>query len=116
MLYISDTSIIKTVLEALKQNISHLNDDDIEAIMNYYRFNDERLTQYTFEDWHHYESLEEACYFIANSDGYLDSKYYQELSDKQKKQTCANIIESLDYVYLTVGNHVLIKWINDIEE
>ena len=116
MLYISDTSIIKTVLEALKQDISHLNDEDIEAIMNYYRFNDERLTQYTFEDWHHYKSLEEACYFIANSDGYLDSKYYQELSDKQKKQTCANIIESLDYVYLTVGNHVLIKWINDIEE
>lgn len=116
MLYISDTSTIKTVLEALNQDISHLNDDDIEAIMNYYNHNDERLTSYTFEDWHHYESLEEACYVIANSDGYLDSKYYQELSDKQKRTTCANIIESLDYVYLTVGNHVLIKWMNDIEE
>lgn len=114
MLYISDTSTIKTVLKALNQDISHLNDDDIEAIMNYYNYNDERLTSYTFEDWHHYESLEEACYVIANSDGYLDSKYYQELSDKQKRTTCANIIESLDYIYLTVGNHVLIKWINDI--
>ena len=116
MLYITDTSIIKTVLESLKQDISHLNDDDIEAIMNYYNHNDERLTLYTFEDWHRYESLEEACYVIANSDGYLDSKYYQELSDKQKRTTCANIIESLDYVYLTVGDHVLIKWMDDIEE
>jgi hypothetical protein len=116
MLYITDTSIIKTVLKALNQNISHLNDEDIEAIMNYYSHNDERLSHYTFEDWHHYESLEEACYFVANSDGYMDSVHYQELNDKQKKTVCANIIESLDYVYLNVGDHVLVKWINDIEE
>jgi hypothetical protein len=116
MLYISDTSIIKTVLKALNQDISHLNDEDIEAIMNHYSYNDERLTHYTFEDWHHYESLEEACYFVANGDGYMNSVHYQELNDKQKKNVCANILESLDYVYLNVGNHVLIKWLNDIEE